>query len=261
MLRLNPNDAQFANYERLLKPFGVSIEKYSSSIETAPIVKVQISIAEVKRGEAQKLGLRWPEMYSASLVEGGLLNSNSILVNAAAFEQTGLGRILASPNIICKSGKEAEFFAGGEFPIKIINYKSQNVTWKQYGIILKVKPLADSSGKISLSINTEISTIDDSKKVDDVPAINTNKVSSYFDLTSPKTIALSGLLKNEDGSSKTGLPFLSRIPIFSKLFSSDDYRNNKTELVIFVRPEILSEDDLEKSNLQHFSAGENLYGK
>jgi pilus assembly protein CpaC len=106
-----------------------------------------------------------------------------------------------------------------------------------------VKPKADSSGRMSISIDTEISAIDESRKVDDIPAMFTNHVSSHFDLTKPQTIALSGLIKNNETQGYQGLPFLSRIPILGALFSSNEFKDNKTELVIFVRPSILREGE------------------
>ena len=133
--------------------------------------------------------------------------------------------------------------AGGEIPIQIIKYRTQEVIWKQYGIRLRVKPVADSSGRMSISIDTEISTLDEATKVDNIPGILTNHVSSHFDLSRPQTIALSGLLKNEEGRSHNGLPYLSRIPILGGLFSSQSYKDFETELIIFVRPSILKEGE------------------
>ena len=151
----------------------------------------------------------------------------------------GAGKVLASPNLLCRSGKEAEFFAGGEFPIKVKSFGSQDVIWKRYGVILKVKPRADAQGQMSIAIQTEVSTLDQSVAVDGVPGILANRIESHFDLRRPRTIALSGLFKHETGNSTSGLPGLARIPILGKLFGSEDWMDHKTELVIFVTPEVL----------------------
>jgi len=121
----------------------------------------------------------------------------------------------------------------------------QDVVWKKYGIIMKVKPRADFSGKMSISIETEVSSIDPSTVGEGVPALFTNKIQSHFDLNESRVIALSGLIKNEQSESSKGLPGLSRIPILGALFSSKDFRDNRTELVVFVRPEVLSPGSLE----------------
>lgn len=222
---------------------GILVEDGDSQLQQEPTVKVSITVAEVKRSFSQKLGLKPPTSYSATLLGDGTLEKESGLdFNLQALEARGQARILASPNIICRSGKEAEFFAGGEFPIKILNYKTQDVVWKKFGISLRVKPQADHSGQINLSIETEVSNLDTSTTVDGIPGITANRLSSHFDLKETRTIALSGLLKEESGTSQEGWPWLQRVPILGALFSSQDYRDQKTELIVFVRPEILTDD-------------------
>lgn len=240
-IRVTGAELALKKYETLLRPFGITILKDESSLDISPTVKVQITVAEVRRDKGLNYGLKLPETYSATVLNSGETVWDDMKLTVEAFEKNGLGKILASPNIICRSGKEAEFLAGGEFPIKIMNYKIQDIVWKRYGILLRVKPKADSAGRMSLSIETEVSTIDKATGVDGIPGILTNRVSSHFDLTRPQTIALSGLLKNEDSENSQGLPMLSRLPIIGALFSSKEFRDNRTELVIFVRPEIMKE--------------------
>jgi pilus assembly protein CpaC len=233
---------QFEKLQQLIQKFGISIVKDSTTLDLDPLIKVQITVAEIKRDESMKLGINWPDTYSAQVLPRTKDPLNPLVMSAVALDRNGIGKVLASPNILCRSGKEAKFEAGGEFPIKIISSRVQDVVWKKYGIILKVKPLADHSGRMRISLETEVSSIDMDKAVDGIPALFTNRVNSHFDLTETKTIALSGLIKNESSETTQGLPGLSRIPILGSLFSSKDFRENKSELVIFVRPEIVPED-------------------
>lgn len=232
----------FEKYERLLSPYGVQLEKDAQALDMAPVIKVQITVAEIRRDFSLKYGIQWPASYAARILSSGEKEFEDLILNAQALEQQGQAKILASPNLLCRSGKEAEFFAGGEFPIKVSNYKMQNVLWKKYGIVLKVKPKADASGRMSIALETEISTLDASRTVEGVPGLLTNRISSHFDLTRAQTIALSGLIKNEEGKSVEGLPALSRLPVLGALFSSREFHENRTELVIFVRPSLLNED-------------------
>lgn len=250
-VRVAGSELTLKKYRQLLNPLAIQIIQDKDSLEIAPTIRVQITVAEIKRDKLMKYGLRWPSSYSAQLLPTGLVERDLLPFNATALEAQGMGKILASPNIICRSGKEAEFLAGGEFPIKIMNYKMQDIVWKKYGILLKVKPLADSAGRMSISIETQISTLDDSRRVDDIPGLLTNHVSSHFDLSRPRTIALSGLLKNEGSKSHEGLPLLARLPILGALFSSKDFKENRSELVIFVRPSIMSETEQENQSPEH----------
>jgi len=247
----SPLSVQLANSEfseeisKTLRNYGIKVISLKNSMEMAPLVRVQITIAEIKRDETLKYGISWPGSYSAQVLPkiSGSTEPTSISLNM--LEQSGLGKVLASPNLLCRSGKEAEFVAGGEFPIKIMNYKTQDVIWKRYGIVLRVKPVADFSGRMSISIETEVSSIDDSHMVDGIPGLFTNKVQSHFDLAESRVIALSGLIKSEQGKASQGIPGLGRIPILGALFASKEFRENRTELVIFVKPEIVNPNQAE----------------
>ena len=232
-------------YARSLQPYGVNVESTDSVVELQPLVRVRIAVTEIRKGFLQKFGVSWPTSAKAQLLPTFVAPgaAEGISVQLDALEENGFGKILASPNILCRSGKTAEFFAGGEFPIKMIGHKKQEVTWRKHGIILKVAPVADPSGRMSIALTTEVSTIDQSQTVDGVPGILINRIESHFDLSQSRTIALSGLLREESGTSRQGLPGLSSIPILGLLFSSQDYRNQKTELIVFVTPEVVKEDD------------------
>lgn len=230
---------------KLLKAFGITPIQSASNVDLAPLVKVQITVAEVRKDGSLNYGVKWPESYSAQILPSYVQSSTSQLMDVHFLEKNGVAKVLASPNILCRSGKSANFFAGGEFPIKILNYKVQDVIWKKYGIILNVKPVADFSGKMSISIETEVSSIDKSRAIDGVPALFTNKISSHFELNGSRTIALSGLIKNEQSENASGFPGLSRIPIIGSLFSSKEFLDNRTELVVFVKPEVVSPGTLE----------------
>jgi pilus assembly protein CpaC len=246
--RIAGNSAVYDKYEDVLGPYGVRLEKDTLSLDIAPVVRVQISVAEVRRDFASKYGIQWPGSYSATVLSNGQSDFENLVFTANALEQQGKGKILASPNLLCRSGKEAEFLAGGEFPIKVMNLRFQDVVWKKYGVLLKVKPKADSSGRMSIALETEVSTIDNSRTVDGIPGLLTNRISSHFDLSKSQTIVLSGLIKNEEGQATQGLPLLSRLPVLGALFSSREFRENRTELVIFVRPSIMHEDSMAAEN-------------
>lgn len=239
-MKLNPRDPHFGEYKALLKKFGIPVVKDSTSLILDPIIKVQITVAEIDRAFIQSYGLELGSPLKSEILPTKEIKSFEAELHM--LESSGKGRLLASPNILCKSGKEAEFLAGGEIPIKTTSRFNNDIIWKKYGVYLKVKPKADYLGRISVSLQTEVSSIDSSLTVDGVPGITTNKVSSFFDLPETKIIALSGLLKEVDGNSYSGLPLLSRLPILGPLFSSRDYKEKRTELVIFVKPEVMTRE-------------------
>lgn len=231
--------SQKKNYEPAISDLGLIQVQSDKTTDVADNLKVSVKIVELTKNFEQKLGLHWPDAYQAQVITPNQFKwASSFDVALSAAEKSGEAKILASPNLLCRSGKEANFFAGGEFPIKIINTRSHDVTWKRYGIGLKLLPQIDPMGQMSLKVETEVSTLDRSLVVDDIPAIHSNKVSSHFDLIEAQTIALSGLIKSEFSESSEGIPLLKNIPVLGRLFSSKNFQENKSELVIFVTPEL-----------------------
>jgi pilus assembly protein CpaC len=258
-LRLPNKHPDLERIRTLLMPFGILVSTDSTQIQSEPTIKTRITVAEIQRGQMMSWGLAWPGAMTAQVFPKLSASADPLEAQLNALETRGHGRVLASPNLICQSGQEAEFLAGGEFPIKFVNYKQKEVIWKKYGILLKVKPRADSSGRMNLKIETEVSSI--TEIVDGIPSLATNRVSSTFDLKETKTIVLSGLLKEQTTTGQSGLPWLQRIPILGSLFSSKDYIEKRTELLIFVRPEILQETPPEDARLDngHLVESEGLW--
>lgn len=234
-----PSGAKNKALADLAARLGIEIIEDKESVVLNPMVKTQIYVMEVRRAFSQKWGIRWPESISAQVIPGQGAVGTPMEFSAHALETEGHGKILASPTLLCRSGEEAEFLAGGEFPIKVMNLHAQGVVWKRYGIVLKVKPKADRFGRINMTLETEVSTIDASHTVDGIPGLLTNRVLSHFDLEKSTVIALSGLIKSEESKAVQGLPGLARIPILGGLFGSQDFNENRTELVIFVKPEVV----------------------
>lgn len=244
-IRVQKNNIFQEKLDQLLRLYGIEVKMDPQAVDILPLVRVNISIAELKKSNSRQFGVNWPSTYSAQIIKG----TEDPLLTLQFLEREGQAKILARPNLLTRSGSQAEFMAGGEFAIKTSGYMTSGVTWKKYGILLKTQPQADFSGNMSISIETEISSIDDSKMVDGIPGLFTNRVKNQFDLSESKTIVLSGLIKSEDARHRQGLPSLGDLPIIGSLFSSRDFREDRSELVIMVKPEIITQDPLVESQL------------
>lgn len=256
-VRLHPDQQGLDLYQRYFQKLGIPVVLLKESLMMEPSVRVQITVAEVSKKYSRNLGINWFDAEKTSgqarfdILPEGLVSSETLHAKLTALEIEGHANLLASPNLICRSGKEAEFMAGGEFPIRIKTSHQFTVIWKRYGVLLKIKPLADSSGKMSLTIESEISSL--GPLMDEIPMIETNKVSSHFDISHSQVIALSGLLRDDNSKGHKGLPWLSKLPVLGPLFASHDYITEKTELVIFVRPSLINhgEKSVENNNPEH----------
>jgi pilus assembly protein CpaC len=229
----------------LFKPYGIGVESSDSNLMLEPLVRTRVILAEISKNEGLDIGIQWPPEYQAQILPK-FSPDLDIMTTLKALEARGQAQILASPNLICRSGGEAKFHAGGEFPVKMFSRYSHDIIWKEHGVLLRVQPQADFQGAMSLEIETEVSLLDMANAVEGIPALKTNTVKSHFDIPGRRTIALSGLLRQETGESKEGLPLLTRIPILGALFSSQKFIKRQSELVIFVTPEIYVPESDEK---------------
>ncbi len=230
---------ELKNYKRILHAYGVHIQESPLAIKSIPMIEVSIVAAEVQRSEINRFGIQWPASSAVQVLPQWNSPQTSLLATIHHLEEIGKGRVLAKPTLISQSGEEATFHSGGEFPIKAINQFQSNVVWKKYGLILKIKPLADRRGKMDLKIDCEFSTLDTREDNEGVPGLIVHRVTSHLNLEESKTMVLSGLIKDEWRNTKTGLPGLLKIPILSPLFSSESYQNNQSELIFFVTPRVV----------------------
>jgi len=167
-----------------------------------------------------------------------------------ALVNNGRGRILSAPSTTVLSGRTATFQVGGQVPIPAFstvgaNGSTTGIVFKDYGILLDVVPNALPNGVVTLRVRTEVSQPDFANGVTPPgggsPIPGFQRRSTVTEVTVPPSgvLSLSGLISSQDTKNQSGVPILSKIPIIGALFRSKDFRNNKTELVIFVRPRVL----------------------
>lgn len=168
-------------------------------------------------------------------------------------KNSGDALLLAEPSLSARSGGEAEFLSGGEVPLPITSSLGQStVEFKEFGIKLRIKPLADDRGNIIAEVETELSTVDSSLAVNGIPGFRTRKASTDVSLKDGQTLVISGLVNKEFSDDETALALLGDIPILGRLFKSENFRNAKSELVIFVTPYIYDEgSELNKKAVSH----------
>ena len=218
--------------------------------EKRTLLSYDLKIIEISKGATTHLGIRWPDSLSAKGAWSYGSRENTSFGITSEFEARlnilmadGRAKILANPRLVCESGERAEFLAGGEIPIVIITPETRTVEWKTYGIILRLGPIMDHDNRIRTQLTAEISTVDHGSGGSDVPGFLTRRVTTNFSTTAGETVMLSGLLKNEMAKDVTKVPLLGQIPILGELFKSRSFRENKTELAIFITPTEVRDDD------------------
>jgi len=158
----------------------------------------------------------------------------------------GLLQILAEPNLVATNGKEANFLAGGEFPIPIAqagaNSGAISVQFHEYGIKLSFLPQVTAHKTIKLHVKPEVSSIDSGNGVTvsglNIPALSTRRLETDIELEEGQSFVIGGLIDDRVIQNLSQVPGLSHIPVLGVLFKSRSITKSKTELVVVVTPEL-----------------------
>lgn len=245
-------------------------------------VQIDARIVELRRGSLRELGIRWRaetdgptagivadiavnDLFRPAPAEGpaatiptpqpgvriwpprGYLGLATVLESRLALlEQRGQLAVLAEPSLSCRSGGSARFVSGGEIPIPVISGSgAADVEFREYGVILDVRPVIDSSGAIFARIETEISQVDDSQRVLGVPGLLKRRSATDVMLREGETLVLAGLVSQFDTRDRQAIPGLGRLPLAGRAFRADKRRRERTELVIFMTPRLIRPSALE----------------
>ena len=158
-------------------------------------------------------------------------------------------KVLASPHILISDNREARIQVGQQVPLVTSETNvtgttniQRTIQYKDIGIILKVKPQVNDSGLVSMEISQEVSSLGASVDLGDGTSQPTlNKIEATTNLVSQngQTIIIGGLIRDDTTKDKTGIPFLSRIPLIGWLFGDWSDVNNRQELVILITPRVI----------------------
>lgn len=186
----------------------------------------------------------------------GIATSITSMINLAV--TNGDAYILATPELSTRSGGEAKFLAGGQIPIVIpaSGLSPASVTYKDYGIKLTIKPVADADSNIVATIQTEVSSIDPATSVAGNPGFLTRQTDSEINVKTGQTIVMSGLVNSDLSNQVDKLPWLGDLPILGALFRSTSFRNNRSDLVVFVTPQVF--DPSSTLNRERVEKGKDL---
>lgn len=236
-------------------------------------VTLKVKIAEISRSELERFGINIATLlnqgnFAFQLLQGRAITAagnvvrnssdNSLFFNwdggsggsvdgiIDALETDGFVSILAEPNLTTTSGKAANFLAGGEVPIPVVDGDGAlSVTYRQFGISLDFTPTVMSDGKISLRVIPEVSSISSINNLTisssinySIPSFQVRRAETTVELGSGQSFAIAGLFSNDRNNSINKFPGLGELPILGALFRSQQFQNDQTELVIIVTPHI-----------------------
>ncbi len=161
-------------------------------------------------------------------------------------KQQGLAKILAEPNLVATSGQEANFLAGGEFPIPVPSgLGTVSIEYKKFGVGLVFTPTVLDNDKISLRVSPEVSELDFTSQTTVivsgflVPALRVRRTTTQVEMKDGQTLAIAGLLSDQSRTIVNKYPLVGSVPVLGALFRSKNFQKSETELVILVTPHLV----------------------
>lgn len=158
-----------------------------------------------------------------------------------ALEEKRKANIISNPRITTVDNREAKILVGQKIPLIVQDVAGNAVSQlTQIGIQLKVIPHITADQKIMLDIHPEVSDLSTQSTVQGGIIINTSEADTRVMVDDGQTAVIGGLIRNNEGEVKSGVPFLMDIPLLGYLFSSVSKVDQQRELVIFVTPNLIN---------------------
>ncbi|WP_203292332.1 type II secretion system secretin GspD [Maricaulis parjimensis] len=246
-----------------------------------PQVLIEATIAEVRLVDGLDFGVRW--FFESQSGEGDSVTSfidnesgtNTPVYPGFNYAFTGTNfqatlsalnsitdvTVLSAPSIMVQNNQTAHLQVGDEVPIVTQTATSvaennaplvSSIELRETGVILEVTPRINASGLVVLDVNQEVSTVRPTTTSGiDSPTIQKLEFTSTVAVRSANTIALGGLIRETRSDNEAAIPLISRVPGLGNAFRNRQMSSERSELVIFLTPRIINNDDDAAAALQH----------
>ena len=195
------------------------------------------------------------QMLSAVLPGGNLLlgaSSNPWVVINALRTVTDV-KVLSSPSVVVLDNQFATMLVGDQVPVEtgtanvlaaststsstVVN----SINYINTGVILRVLPRVNINGNVILDVEQEVSGVENNANAASLtPTVSQRQIKSSIAVASGQTVLLGGLITETQERSRNGIPVLEELPGgVGNLFSTDGRSTQRTEIIIFIEPEII----------------------
>lgn len=158
-------------------------------------------------------------------------------------------KVLSNPSLVVINNQVATLQVGDAVPISTgsatvlttSNTVVNTIDYRNTGIILRVSPRISVNGNVRLDVEQEISNVPTSSSSTPnlTPTVSERKVKSSILVANGQTVLLAGLISEQQNGTRNALPVLDQIPGLGDAFGHQDNNTTRTELIIFIRPQII----------------------
>ena len=169
-------------------------------------------------------------------------NSFSRFINLelSALEADGKGKIISSPRVLTADQIEASIEQGTELPYQqATSSGATSVTFRKANLSLRVKPQITPEGNIIMDVQVNKDSVGQVTTAGF--AIDTKSVKTQVLVDNGGTVVIGGIYTQNERDSLTKVPFFGDLPVFGNLFRNSQRSNDKTELLVFITPRVMSD--------------------
>lgn len=267
-----------------------AIKQYINQVtkRTDRQVLIEATVVEVLLSDKYEAGIDWSKLQDLSFTSGGqfsgtsytaALTGNENILDKIKFLKTfGDSKVLSSPKIMAINNQTAllkvvnnlVYFSVDVNVTAATSTTSATTTYSTeihtvpVGFTMSVTPFVSEDGDITLNVRPTIS-----RKIGEVndpnpdlanagvespiPVIQEKEMSSVLRLKDRQTAIIGGLIEDNNSNDRVGVPWLGDVPVVGDLFAARDDNTQKSELVIFIRPVIVKNPDVDNGDLSSVS--------
>lgn len=181
-------------------------------------------------------------------ISGNLLN-----IELSALEEENRGKVISSPKLLTVDNRKAEIRQGTQIPYVMpgSNDQTPTVQFKDAVLSLGVTPQVSANGRVTLDLDIKKDTVGQLVNVQgggQVPSIDTRSINTQVTINDGQTVVLGGIYEVTSRDDISKVPFFGDIPWIGNLFKTKSKSNDKVELLIFITPHIVYDEDLDRIN-------------
>ncbi len=171
----------------------------------------------------------------------------------SALQVDGDSTIVLNQKIITQDNKNSRVFVGDNIPftgsvtqtVGASQQTTSNIEYRDVGVSLSITPMLGDDDVITLEIKQEISEAHGeggfSNSLSDVGGIRTTKtdMSTQVHVPDQHFLVLTGMMRNHQSHRKSQIPCLGGLPLIGAAFSKNSRRDDKKNVIVYVRPQII----------------------
>ncbi|WP_316682379.1 temperature dependent type IV pilus secretin PilQ [Ralstonia flaminis] len=181
-----------------------------------------------------------PASVAVSLFNAGA--GRFLALELSALEADGLGKIISSPRVVTADNIKALIEQGTEIPYQqATSSGATSVSFKKANLKLEVTPKITPDGNIFMDVDVTKDSPNTSLAIVGGIAIDTKHVQTQVLVENGGTVVIGGIFTQTESDSVTKVPLLGDIPVVGNLFKTTSKTNNRTELLIFLTPRVMSD--------------------